>query len=282
MAWIKMRTDLKTSPKVVRISSALKADRLRVIGGLWSVWSIFDTHSADGKLVGYTFHAIDEELAWPGFAAAMAAVDWLVEAGGETLEIPEFDEHNGASAKRRATDTKRKAESRKDDPEARGSWNDGGKESASDADKKPPREELDKRKRKKVIPPNPQGGSDIGPASGFLEFWDAWPRSDRKGGKAECVKVWEDKALEIESPAIVAHVCAMAKTEGWTKQNCEFVPAPAVYLRQRRWDGAEMSRPGAPRTSSQPTPDRAARHAEVRAALGLPPEDDPETIDARH
>lgn len=256
MAWIKMRTDLRTNPKVVRIASALGADRLRVIGGLWSVWSIFDTHSVDGTLVGYSFAAIDEDLAWPGFAAAMAAVEWLIEVEGEGLEIPEFDEHNGASAKRRATDTKRKADARKDDPGARGSWNDGGKDSASDADKKPPREELDKRKRKKVIPPNPPaGGSSIGPAQGFVEFWDAWPRSDRKGGKAECVKVWEEKALEIEAPAIVAHVCAMAKTEGWTKQNGEYVPAPAVYLRQRRWDGAELPpparKPDAPLTGAE-------------------------------
>lgn len=280
MAWIKMRTDLRNHPKVVRMSSALKADRLRVVGGLWSVWSTFDTHSVDGRLRGYTFFAIDEDLGWPGFGEAMAAVNWLVEVENEGLEIPEFDEHNGASAKRRATDTKQKAAKRKDDPESRGSWNGTGQMSATDADKKPPREELDKRKRKKGIPPNPPaGGSSTGPSDAFAEFWDAWPRSDRKGGKAECVKVWEEKGLEIDGPTIVAHVCAMAKTEGWTKQNAEFVPAPAVYLRQRRWDGAELPAPGTHRGAPA---DRAARHAEVRAALGLPSDDDPEIIDAQH
>jgi hypothetical protein len=35
--WIQMRVALQTHPKVVRIASALKADRLRVVGGLhWS------------------------------------------------------------------------------------------------------------------------------------------------------------------------------------------------------------------------------------------------------
>ena len=43
--WIKMRGDLGTHPKVVRIMSALKADRLRVVGGLHAVWSLFDAHS---------------------------------------------------------------------------------------------------------------------------------------------------------------------------------------------------------------------------------------------
>lgn len=41
--WIKMRIDLQTHPKVFRMVSALKADRLRIIGGLHIAWSIFDT-----------------------------------------------------------------------------------------------------------------------------------------------------------------------------------------------------------------------------------------------
>ena len=78
------------------------------------------------------------------------------------------------------------------------------------------------------------------PPDGFAEFWAVWPKSDRKGGKAECAKVWEDLRLEIEAGAIVAHVQAMAATEGWTKQTGSFIPAPVVYLRGRRWDGAEL------------------------------------------
>lgn len=46
--WIKMRSDLLTHPKVVRISSALKTDRLRTIGALFSAWCLFDAHSEDG------------------------------------------------------------------------------------------------------------------------------------------------------------------------------------------------------------------------------------------
>lgn len=35
--WIKMRIDLQTHPKIVRILSATKADKFRVIGGLHTV-----------------------------------------------------------------------------------------------------------------------------------------------------------------------------------------------------------------------------------------------------
>jgi len=128
--WIKMRSDLFTHPKVVRMSSALKADTLRTVGGLMSAWCLFDAHSSDGKLEGYTPATLDDHLRWPGFAAAMMAVHWLFSAedeNGESLVLPEFDTHNGQSAKRRAQDADRKKIVRKT--------------SASDADKKRTREE---------------------------------------------------------------------------------------------------------------------------------------------
>lgn len=124
--WIKMRVDLSTSPKVVRIASALRADRLRIVGGLHAVWCLFDVHSADGQLHGYTLEALDELIGFPGFASAMVSVGWL-EDHGESLCTPRFDEHNGQSAKRRAMETQRKREVRK--------------VSAPDADKMRSREE---------------------------------------------------------------------------------------------------------------------------------------------
>lgn len=134
--WIKVRNDLHTHPKVVRMASALDADRLRVVGGLHAVWCLFDVHSIDGSLSGYSAKVVDGLIGFVGFADAMSAVDWLqIDADGLTL--PEFDEHNGQSAKRRATETKRKRLER-DQPPAKTTER---KESASDADKKRSREE---------------------------------------------------------------------------------------------------------------------------------------------
>lgn len=113
--WIKMRTDLGSSPQVVRIASALEADdrphavrRLTVVGALHATWSIFDAHSEDGTLQGYTPTALDEQIGLPGWTAALEDVGWLIlEHGGMTL--PRWEEHNGRSAKRRARDANRKA-----------------------------------------------------------------------------------------------------------------------------------------------------------------------------
>lgn len=138
--WIKMRADLHTHPKIVRIMSALKADRLRVIGGLHAVWCLFDAHSTDGFLDGYDFETLDNFIGWPGFSGAMNAIDWL-EGDENGLFAPRFDEHNGQSAKRRAQESERKRNDRKT--------------SASDADKKRTREE--KRRVDSKPPLSPKG-----------------------------------------------------------------------------------------------------------------------------
>lgn len=135
--WIKMRSDLRTHPKVVRVSSALKADRLRVIGALFVAWSVFDAHSVDGTLEGYDADVLDETVGFAGFSRALIAVGWLEErreGDMQTLVAPRFSEHNGQSAKKRGLDAERKRATRNGSPSVR-------EMSASQADKKRTREE---------------------------------------------------------------------------------------------------------------------------------------------
>lgn len=112
-----MMVGLRRHPKVVQIVSALKADRLRVVGGLYAVWGVFDEHSVDGRLPGYSFEMMDEEIGWPGFSAAMHGVGWLDRDADCGLVMPRFQTHNGTSAKRRAEDTERKRRERGACPE---------------------------------------------------------------------------------------------------------------------------------------------------------------------
>ena len=215
--WIKMRADLHTHPKVVRIASALKADRLRVVGGLHAVWCLFDVHSEDGRLSGYTTEALDDLIGFQGFTAALASVGW-VQVEADSLVVPRFDEHNGQSAKRRATETERKRNARN--------------LSASEADKTRSREEKRREEKKET--------KTTAPASRFAEFWGLWPKSTRKGGKPECLKVWQSKGFDSKAELILTHVKAMSDTPNWRKEEGAFIPAPVVYLRGERWDGAEV------------------------------------------
>ena len=214
--WIKMRADLLTHPKVVRIVSALKADKLRVIGGLHAVWSLFDAHSADGTLDGYTAEALDDYIGWPGFCAAMVLVGWL-EENGESLTTPRFDEHNGQSAKRRATETQRKRMARET-----------GEMSAPNADKKRSREE--KRREDTNTAPD-----------GFESFWKTWPAGDRKQAKGKCLEAWKKARIESVAASVLAHVEKLKSSASWTKNGGEFIPAPLVYLNKRSWEGAELA-----------------------------------------
>lgn len=176
-SWIKMRVGLRRHPKVVRIVSALKADRLRVVGALHAIWSVFDEHSVDGVLPGYSFEMMDEEIAWPGFSTAMEGVNWLARDGDCGLVMPEFQTHNSAPAKRRAQESDRKREVREADRKA----------SADEADKKRTRV-----KGKKNSPSQGSGETTRAtrlPADWLLpKAWGEWALQERKTWDAERVR----------------------------------------------------------------------------------------------
>lgn len=147
--WIKMRIDLQSHPKIVRILSEHKTDKFRVVGGLHAVWSVFDTHSEDGILTGYSPEALDHVIGWNGFSASLVAIGWLQDISGG-LVMPEFCEHNGKSGKRRAEDQKRKRDSRKDPQSVRNL-------SDEKADTKLTREEKRREENKELPPLSPKG-----------------------------------------------------------------------------------------------------------------------------
>lgn len=79
------------------------------------------------------------------------------------------------------------------------------------------------------------GGADALPTK-FAEFWDAWPSSSRKVGKAACAKKWRIAKLDQVADQIIAHVAAMKGSKQWRDG---FDPAPLTYINQQRWcDGA--------------------------------------------
>jgi hypothetical protein len=216
--WIKMRADLRRHPKVVRMASALGADKFRVIGGLHAVWSLFDEQTEDGLLEGYSPKALDEEIAWPGFADAMQDIGWLEYDPEYGLFAPEFDEHNGQSAKRRAQETKRKRKERAAESGPHGDES----LSASDADKKRTKSGLDKREESSSLRSEDTAEFELA--------WQAYPK--RPGAsKAGSLKAWRARrkagAAADEMLAGVqryAAFCAASKTEP------RFIKQPATFF----------------------------------------------------
>lgn len=125
--WIPMRTDLWDCPQVMQMLSAfcpqnvrIDADTLshkcKIIGALHRTWSLFDTYSHDGKLVGYDAETLNRFIGIDHWAENLQHVGWLV-VEPQCLVMPDFETWMGRSAKRRMQETRRKKNARKTCPQ---------------------------------------------------------------------------------------------------------------------------------------------------------------------
>ncbi|QVL32321.1 hypothetical protein KIH39_26400 [Telmatocola sphagniphila] len=109
--WIKFRVKLVTDGRVRSAARKSKQKPATILGGLLILWSLADSHAEDdGTLPGYTFEDVDELVGVKGFAASLPP-DWIIEAETGIL-LPNYSQHNGNTAKRRAESNRRVAEFR--------------------------------------------------------------------------------------------------------------------------------------------------------------------------
>lgn len=87
----------------------------------------------------------------------------------------------------------------------------------------------------KPLPGAPAVREDL--SAGFAEFWEAWPRTDRKEKKKDCLKKWRCKFLCRVAPVIMADVAARKNSRKWLDG---FEPAPLTYLNGELWDDGEV------------------------------------------
>jgi len=84
-----------------------------------------------------------------------------------------------------------------------------------------------------TTPSTKEGGSSEY-SEEFLSFWNAYPK---KTGKGEANKSWlklhPSKAL---SETILASVLDHASSKDWTKEEGRYIPLPATFLNQRRFE----------------------------------------------
>lgn len=96
-----MRSNLWDDPRINQICDLTSKRENEVIGSLYWLWAMADQQSVDGNLKGYSPASIDRKAYIKGFSAALVKVGWLLETE-DGVQVARFDEHNGASAKRRA------------------------------------------------------------------------------------------------------------------------------------------------------------------------------------
>ena len=109
--WIKMRADLGDDPSVIHIANVLGMDEDTVVGKLHRLWAWADKHTTDGTAPAITGRRVDKFVSAAGFADAMVSAKWI-SFSEEGVCFPNFERHNGESAKRRSEATLRQRLSR--------------------------------------------------------------------------------------------------------------------------------------------------------------------------
>ncbi len=218
---------LPEKPEVLAIAGKAGMGRFEVVGRLFTMWRWFDLHTTEGNAVGVTKVTLSECLFGYStdtkFVDAVISEGWLIE-DSNGIRVKNFDAHISESAKTRAQTAKRVAKSKAMSGNGKGNGN-------SVTETLPtalPREE----KRREVNTSSVPDESEP-----FKAFWQTWPKSVRKVAKGECWKLWRKNRFDSVAEQILANVEAMKKTEQW---RTGYDPAPAVYLRNRRWEGAEL------------------------------------------
>ena len=106
--WIKMRVNLPSAPQVIKVARLLDCSEFKVVGLLHWLWGWADSHTEDGRAIGIDCAWINRQANTEGFCEALIDVGWLVLLD-DGIEIPNFNHHNGSSAKTRANSARRAA-----------------------------------------------------------------------------------------------------------------------------------------------------------------------------
>ena len=109
--WIKVECVTPDKPEVDMMANKLGIDHDSVVGKLLRLWIWADQQSISGGELNTTSKMIDRITFQSGFSDALKNVNWLIGDDG-CLSLPNFEKHNGQTAKNRADTNRRVAKSR--------------------------------------------------------------------------------------------------------------------------------------------------------------------------
>lgn len=106
--WIKVEVGLRRKPAVKRLARILGVEPDLVVGKLVRLWSWADEVTEDGVIQHATKSDVDEEVGAMDFADALEEIGWL-KSHNDSVELVNYTEHNGSTAKSRAQTARRQA-----------------------------------------------------------------------------------------------------------------------------------------------------------------------------
>lgn len=115
--WIKVEHVTPDKPEIYQLASVCGITPEDAFGRCLRIWIWADQQSLNGHALTVTFVTLDAISRRDGFATALCKVKWLIDNGDGTVTFPNFDRHNGKTAKTRATSSDRKKNQRERDKE---------------------------------------------------------------------------------------------------------------------------------------------------------------------
>lgn len=245
MAWMKVEQSIRDHRKILQVADELDVDAAHVTGCLVLLWLWAIDNAPEGSLEGVQPGTIARAAQWTGEKSAF--IEALTRAGllDETpdgLQIHDWAERAGNLIERRKGDAERKRRER--------AGKKNQEEAAEASAGRPPdirtqsrveQSRVEQTRAKRISPPiAPSGGDTAEPAAPslqekrFAEFWDEYPK---KVGKADALKAWKRaKITEEIFERILQSVRAAKASEQWRRENGRFIPNPATWINQGRWD----------------------------------------------
>lgn len=216
--WLKMEIATPEKAEVLSITISMGWDDPDLtVGKLFRLWRWFDQQTVDGNAANVTPKLLDRIIGVSGFCDAVNSVGWLTINEG-SVSLPNFDRHNGQSAKSRVLAAKRVAKHR--EKQSKNS-------NAANVTPALPREE---KRREEIKPPK----SPKGDWPRFDDFWSVYPR---KIAKPAALKAWNKiKPTKDMADKILSAVKVQSASEQWMKDGGQFIPHPATWLNGQRWE----------------------------------------------
>ena len=186
--WIKFRCSLLRDGRVRKVSRSCHVKTVTVVGGLVTLWALGDEQADEkGVLDGYTKEDLNDEIGIEKFCESLP--DCWIDLTGEFVKLPNYQEHNGTTGKKRAQDQKRQKEHRN--------------KSQEKCDKKATREEKRREenkesKKKKFTPPELDQVIEFFDNNGYTEehaikVFKYYQDNDWKDSFDKPVRAWKQK-----------------------------------------------------------------------------------------
>jgi hypothetical protein len=243
--WIESHETLGAHPKTRKLAHLLGVSKVTAIGHLHVFWWWALNYAQDGDLSRWDVLDIAIGAEWDGdpdlFVDAMTKAGFLEDDG---LIIHDWHDYAGKLIARRKANAERMRQARAEQEDGTSDARVQHVRSTQRACVERPNQTKPNQTEEDHNESERADALDHSPLQDrlFERFWNAYPR---KTGKGAARKVWSrlKPGTELVDRMLVS-VAAQKRSAQWLEGNGKFIPHPATWLNQERWEDEPEPGPG--------------------------------------